>query len=160
MTSIVTKADDAIPLDRAERLDHTNIAPKDKIEELRGTRVTELSDDENSIPPSLKKSSSGFPVVFVGFGTGAHSLVSLGERALLSALGGDCNHSGSRGLGCRKLSGDNQPNSSDKSSSLASALVRRGLHVGGLILVNGFVSLEDRSCQARTIHDLSVSWNG
>lgn len=147
MTPNVTKAGGAIPLDREGWSENTNIESKVTIDEPREAAVIDPSDDEDNITPSSKSSSSGFPVVFVGFGNGAHSLLSLGERGLLSALGADCDH----------RRDDGQRDSSLKPSSLASALARRGLHVAALILVNGFVSLEDRSSQARSIHAIIQS---
>lgn len=92
-------------------------------------------------------STTGFVerhVVFVGFGIGANALLRLGESALLPVE--ERADNGETEVG--KLADSQRSSADDGEYGLAPALSRKGLHVGGIVLVNGFVSLDERSAQA------------
>lgn len=89
------------------------------------------------------------PMILVGFGTGANSLLHLAA--------GPLRQEGSEGLG-RGGGGDGGKLPCDDVGGecndtggglLASSLYRKGFRVGGLVLVNGFISLDEQSTQAR-----------
>lgn len=146
------------------------------------------SDIDASAPrPSPPKSarsspSSGedFPVIFVGFGFGAHSLLHLaagplrtrpqppkrkpsdncgggcsdadgsgGYSSVGSDFHGDDNDSGIMGHEQQQDGGNGGGGGTARDGRLASALYRKGLRVGGLVLVNGFFALDEQSTQAR-----------
>lgn len=110
--------------------------------------------------PSIPRAS---PVILVGFGTGANALLHLaagplsqersddvgvdsggdGERALRDGVDGEFN----------ETEGDSDAGNGVEAGGglLRSILCRKGFRVGGLVLVNGFVSLDEQSTQARGI---------
>lgn len=117
----------------------------------------------SSLPPS-----SSSPMIFVGFGTGANSLLHLAVSSRLSVSpssgGGDLtgvvdglSSSGggvTGGGGHARGSFPDLPEGGgcgggESRSPLALALQRSALHVGGLVLVNGFVSLENQASKVR-----------
>lgn len=135
-------------------------------------------------PPKSPRSSpsarEAFPVIFVGFGFGAHSLLHLAAGPLRTRsqppkrqprdnCGGGCSDVDDFG-GCFSVGTDFHGDDNDSGigdhekqrdggngggggtasdGRLASALYRKGLRVGGLVLVNGFFALDEQSTQAR-----------
>lgn len=95
------------------------------------------------------------PVVFVGFGTGANALLHL-TAGLLSHSGCDQSYDPSdnadMGRG-KEVCGNAPPRHAydrwEASGRLASLLRRKTLRIGGLVLANGFVSLNEESTQVR-----------
>ena len=117
----------------------------------------------SSLPPSASS-----PIIFVGFGTGANSLLHLAVSSRLSvspSSSGDClagagDDRSSSGAGVEGGGGHARGSFSDmpegggcgggeSRSPLALALQRSALHVGGLVLINGFVSLENQASKVR-----------
>lgn len=142
----------AVPLAGKERGEHTQLASTVKSDEVHGECADELpEDDTDKRSASNNLSPSRFPIIFVGFGIGAAALLSLGKGAVLPALARDDEYSCSGGIHAGGRKEDRPRHSKEESFGLSSALHRRGLHVGGFVLVNGFVSLEDRSRQARNL---------
>lgn len=99
-------------------------------------------------------------MIFVGFGTGANSILHLaagplrqerienlrggsggdGRRSPFGDVGGEFNETeGGGDTGGGVEAGD---------GTLTSVLCRKGFRMGGLVLVNGFVSLDEQSTQA------------
>lgn len=92
-------------------------------------------------------------VVFVGFGSGAHSLLHLAAGPLLPlspkcSTTVDTTSSGGRCIRDNTSTPDASRGGSE-SGRLALVLDRRGLRISGLVLVNGFVSLDEQSEQVR-----------
>lgn len=111
--------------------------------------VSDLETVQSSSP--TERQPPRFPVVFVGFGTGANALLQLGTDTLLSPRTPD------NGNGRDDTTEDGGSRTSDthcasdaECTRLTAALVGRGLHVGGLVLVNGFTELGEGSLQAST----------
>ncbi len=127
------------------------------------------SPSSSSSRPQSPGRSSSSPVIFLGFGSGANSLLHLAAGAL-----GAPAHPGKRGQGERfdgsagdddgggyehdegggggnegEYVSDSCGGAGSAGGPLSSALRRRGLRVGGMVLVNGFVSLDEQSRQAR-----------
>ena len=135
-------------------------------------------DPLSTAPPTPvnRLTSESTPVIFVGFGTGANSLLHLAVNSRLSAApparnagdrcgGGGVCLDGQSGCGGGGMIGRGHVRGSrtgsvggggcgggggggdSGSSSLAAALHRSGLRVGGFVLVNGFVTLEKQASQ-------------
>ncbi|CAM9107284.1 unnamed protein product [Ectocarpus sp. 6 AP-2014] len=135
-------------------------------------------------PPKSPRTSpparEAFPVIFVGFGFGAHSLLHLAAGPLRtrsqrlkrrprdncgggcsdvddfggcfsvgSGFHGDDNDSGIGDHEQQRDGGNGGGGGTASDGRLASALYRKGLRVGGLVLVNGFFALDEQSTQAR-----------
>ncbi|CAM9910671.1 unnamed protein product, partial [Ectocarpus sp. 12 AP-2014] len=131
-------------------------------------------------PRSSPSTREAFPVIFVGFGFGAHSLLHLAAGPLRTCLqppkrqprdncGGGCSdvddfgdcfpvgtdfHGDDKdsGIGVHEQQRDGGNGGGGGIASdgrLASALYHKGLRAGGLVLVNGFVALDEQSTQAR-----------
>lgn len=111
-------------------------------------------------------SSLSSPVIFVGFGAGANALLHLASSYLLLPSSGcgvvDIVSDGA--ATCSRMDVANDGNDrrdvdhdGKSSGRLALALHRNALHVGGLVLVNGFVSLDKQSAQVRALAILFLS---
>lgn len=125
----------------------------------------------SSSPSQYPGRSSPSPVIFLGFGSGANALLHLAAGALGAPAhpgkrghserfdgrvshhdgggyerdgGGDGGHEG-------EYASDPCGGAEPAGGPLSSALQRRGLRVGGMVLVNGFVSLDEQSRQARGV---------
>lgn len=107
-------------------------------------------------PMDGSPSSVSSPIIFVGFGTGANSLLHLAVSSRLSASfparnvgGGRISSGGVVTSGAGHARGSCSDGGGESRSPLALALRRSALHVGGLVLVNGFVSLEKQASKVR-----------
>lgn len=92
-------------------------------------------------PPLRPSSPQALPVVFVGFGTGANVMLRLVSTEL-SPVDETTNIETDI---VRSREVDGSRNKAGGGSRLSKELARRGAHVGGLVLVNGFVSLDECS---------------
>lgn len=114
----------------------------------------------SSMPPEMRASSPSplSPIIFVGFGTGANALLHLVASPALApfSIGKDRDGRGDDGddaateAGSGGRGGDDSTRGGDDSGgqvggSLIPVLRHNGLRVGGLVLVNGFVSLDEQS---------------
>lgn len=122
-------------------------------------RENEVDDNANAssspAAPSTATTACSYvraAVVFVGFGSGAHSLLHLAAGPLLP-LSPECttaNTSNSRREGTHGSTSTRDVLHACESGRLALALDRRGLRISGLVLVNGFISLDEQSEQVRS----------
>ena len=116
------------------------------------------SSGSSETRPSIPRAN---PVILVGFGTGANSLLHLAAGPLRQELSEDLDGNGGgdrrRALRhgddgeCKEGEGgiDTAGDVEAGGGLLRSVLCRKGFRVGGLILVNGFASLDGQSTQAR-----------
>lgn len=130
--------------------------------------VSSSNGERSRIGRPLEQNDEAFPqaaispssVIFVGLGTGANSLlylVSDGLRLPSSSNGFNRGHKiGSEEDGSATVPGISRLEREefcDANGRLTSVLLRHGLSIGGIVLVNGFVSLSEQSCQVRTLID-------
>lgn len=101
------------------------------------------------------------PVIFVGFGIGTNSLLHLAAGPLRQERGEELGEGSGRDGGrhlCDDVDGELNETEGGRDTGggveagdgfLTSILYRKGFRMGGLVLVNGFVSLDEQSTQAR-----------
>lgn len=122
-------------------------------------RENEVVDNVNAssspaAPPTATTACSCVraAVVFVGFGSGAHSLLHLATGPLLpvspESTTAETNNSGRERV--RESTSTRDVFRACESGRLALALDRRGLRISGLVLINGFISLDEQSEQVRS----------
>lgn len=148
-----TTTSHANPPEQERQLSPTSeLEAEEKLSERENT-PGEASSTASAAPPSASNTCSSFsratPVILVGFGTGANSLLHLAAGPLSQERNEDLGGGGDGDGGCtlRDDAGG---------ELLNSVLCRKGFRVGGLILVNGFISLDEQSTQARRMVDAAV----
>lgn len=115
------------------------------------------SSTSHGIPvPASSPSPSSTPVIFVGFGTSAHALLCLASKNLCSApTESTSDHKNEEDVDgipvaiAKDKRGANVHRGRSGDSSIMSALRSNALHLGGMILINGFMSLDQRSLKVR-----------
>lgn len=123
--------------------------------------LSSASAAPSSAPDTCLSVSRPTPVILVGFGTGANSLLYLATEPLRQERSEDLS-GGNDGDGGRNLCDDVDSEFNEAEwgcdtgggveaggGLLTSILSCKGFGVGGLVLVNGFVSLDEQSTQAR-----------